>query len=153
MREGSLDTRDIVACNGNIPVWVFQHPAFRTTPVGARQMSHMLRTFTEEMSIDSLAGLYMVELHLDYQPPKGYAHNGSSLACVVPCIQLSNVASICRIKAVDWYFYAIDVIANFRKDILFPSSVQFTKEAYEADNTPLIKLSDFKSAAEYYEST
>lgn len=151
MREGSLCQEDIDACNGKIPIWVFQHPCFVSTNIGYGQWCEMLETFRCEMSIDSLDGLYMIELLIDKQPPMGKAHNGTSLACVIDSIHIDDVAAIYRLKETEhWYFYEVQLVKTFEEDILFKNNIIFTKELYKKDKSPRVKLSDYKSASDYY---
>lgn len=38
MREGSINDTDINICGGKVPIWVFQHPAFKTDKISIKQM-------------------------------------------------------------------------------------------------------------------
>ena len=151
MREGSICIEDILLCCGMTPIWVFQHPAFKTHKVGTHQICNMFETFRCEMSIDSLDGLYCIELHLDRQPPIGKAHNGTSLACIIPTISIEDVGAIYRMESAEhWFFYNVYVVEKFKDNVLFNEDKLFTKEEYSEDRTPEIKLSDYKSAEDYY---
>lgn len=151
LREGSICKKDILLCGGMTPIWVFQHPAFKTNKVGVHQMCNMLETFRCEMSIDSLDGLYCVELHLDKQPPKGSAHNASSLACIIPSISIKDVAAIYKVEQTEhWFFYSIKVVVKFKSTILFEEDKYYTMEEYSSDDIPDIKLSSYKCAEDYY---
>lgn len=151
MREGSLSQEDIDVCGGKIPIWVFQHPCFISTNIGYGQWCELLETFRCEMSIDSLDGLYMIELLIDKQPPTGNAHNGTSMACVIDSIHTNNVAAIYRVKGTKhWYFYEIQLVKAFKEDILFKNSITFNKELYKKDKSRRVKLSDYKSEKDYY---
>ena len=151
MREGSLSQEDIDVCGGKIPIWVFQHPCFISTNVGYGQWCELLETFRCEMSIDSLDGLYMIELLIDKQPPIGKAHNDTSMACVIDSIHIDNVAAIYRIKSTKhWYFYEVQLVKAFKEDILFKNSITFNKELYKKDKSRRVKLSDYKSEKDYY---
>ena len=151
MREGNLCEEDISTCNGNVPVWVFQHPAFKNTDIGPKQWCHMLQEFRCEMSVDSLDGFYMIELLLPKQPPMGKAHNGSSLACIIPHIKLFEVSAIYKVTETDhWYFYDIEPIYRCGKDILFTHKHTFRELEYERDESRVIRLIDYKSSQDYY---
>ena len=151
MREGSLCDEDVELCNGQVPIWVFQHPAFKSTKIGPRQWSDMLQTFRCEMSVSTLDGLYMIELTLQEQPPVGHAHNSSSLACVIPCIKTESVRGIYEILSTShWYLYAVTPIRLFVEDVLFSKNHVFTEEEYEEDITEAIQLSDYKNVEDYY---
>ena len=151
MREGSLCQEDIDSCYGKIPIWVFQHPCFVNTNIGYGQWCEMLETFRCEMSIDSLDGLYMIELLIDKQPPIGKAHNGSSLACIIDSIHINDVAAVYKLKETEhWYFYEIQLIKAFEEDILFKNNITFTEELYKKDKSPRVKLSSYKSVSDYY---
>lgn len=151
MREGSLCHEDIASCNGQIPVWVFQHPAFKSTKIGPRQWSDMLQTFRCEMSVDMLDGFYMIELLLQEQPPMGKAHNSSSLACIIPCIKPEWIRGIYEIQGTShWYLYSVNPVKIFADDVLFSKKHIFTEEEYEGDKTKTIRLLDYTSAEDYY---
>lgn len=151
MREGSLCSEDIALCNGQVPIWVFQHPAFKGTKIGPRQWSDMLQTFRCEMSVNTLDGFYMIELTLQEQPPVGKAHNASSLACVIPCIKTEWVRGIYEINSTShWYLYAVVPIKIFAEDILFSKKHVFTKEEYKDDLAETIRLLDYESVGDYY---
>ena len=149
-REGSVCEEDIYACDGNTPIWVFQHPAFCFDKVGDKQFCNMLETFRCEMSIGTLNGLYMIELHLNYQPPVGKAHNSSSLACVIPSIKLNDVASIYELKQTEFYFYDITPYRLYSDDCLFDAAHSLNKEIYENDKLPKLNLIKFRNEIEYY---
>lgn len=153
-REGSFDNRDIQNCNGNIPTWVFQHPAFALDTIGVKQFCNMLQTFTEEMSIDTLDDLYMIELYLDKRPVKGIAHNDSSLACVVPSIRLEDVICMYKVSCTSEHIYKfydlIPIDINSKYVPLFPDGFRSNLELYSKDKYPTLSLSRFKSAEEYY---
>lgn len=151
MREGSLCCEDIALCNGQVPIWVFQHPAFKSTKIGPRQWSDMLHTFRCEMSVNTLDGFYMIELALQEQPPVGNAHNSSSLACVIPCIKMEWVHGIYKINSTPhWYLYAVTPIKLFAEDALFLKMHVFTEAEYEEDTSETIRLSDYKNVEDYY---
>jgi hypothetical protein len=97
LREGSICEEDIKACGGKTPIWVFQHPAFCFEGIGTRQFCDMMRTFKEEMSVSTLKDYYMIELHLAKQPPVGVAYNDYTCACVIPEINLDDVAAIYKV--------------------------------------------------------
>lgn len=146
-----FDARDINNCNGNIPIWVFQHPAFKSTDIGARQWSNMFQYFKEESGLGELYGYFMIEVLLDKQPPKGYTHNASSLACVIPEIKLEDVAGIYVICDVgDWFFCGVQPIFKYRDDVLFKEPVTFNEKMYDADDSKEYNLMDYKNAEEYY---
>ena len=153
-REGSFDDRDIQNCSGNIPIWVFQHPAFALDTIGIKQFCNMLQTFTEEMSIDTLNDLYMIELYLDSKPVKGVAHNDNSIACVIPSIKLEDVICIykvsCNSEDVYNFYDLIPLQVNSRYVPLFPDGFRSNLELYKRDKYPILNLSRFKSADEYY---
>ena len=150
-REKSFSSEDFVNCNGNVPIWVFQHPAFKTTEIGCKQWCHMLENFRCEMSVDSLDGFIMIELLLEKQPPVGKAHNGSSLACVIPEIRYEDIQAYYEIKETsNWYFYEVIPKMMAHGDVLFPVQHIFTKEEYKNDNSSTINLIDFKSVEDYY---
>lgn len=151
MREGSLCCEDIALCNGQIPIWVFQHPAFKSTKIGPKQWSDMLQTFRCEMSVNTLNGFFMIELLLQEQPPIGKAHNSSSLACIVPCIKPEWVRGIYEIQGTShWYLYSVNPIKIFADDALFSKKHVFTKEEYESDTTKTIRLLDYADVGDYY---
>lgn len=150
-REGSFNDEDFKACEGNCPIWVFQHPAFKTTKISAGQWCEMLQVFRQEMSISSLDGLFMIELLLDKQPPIGKAHNASSLACIIPRISIKDVAAIYVVAPSNhWYFYTVCHVWSREKDILFPITHMFTKDEYKEDDSERIRLASYNSAADYY---
>lgn len=150
-REGSICQEDIDNCSGKIPIWVFQHPAFCFDKVGNHQFCNMLETFRCEMSISSLNDLYMIELHLDYQPPIGKAHNGCSLACVIPSISLNEVAGIYKLNQTEFFFYDIIPYKLYSSKCLFEGVHSFNKAIYKKDNLPTLTLSKFKNDKEYYD--
>ena len=150
-REGSVCQEDIDNCSGKIPIWVFQHPAFCFDKVGNHQFCNMLETFRCEMSISSLNDLYMIELHLDYQPPIGKAHNGCSLACVIPSISLKDVAGIYKLKQTEFFFYNIIPYKLYSSNCLFDGIHSFNKDTYKNDKLPELRLSKFKNEKEYYD--
>jgi hypothetical protein len=151
MREGSLRQEDIDVCNGRIPIWVFQHPCFVSTDIGHGQWCVLLENFRCEMSIDSLDGLYMIELLLDKQPPMGKAHNGTSISCIIDSIKFDDVAAVYKLKETEhWYFYEVETRCAFKEDVLFKDSIKFTKELYKKDKSPRVRLIDYESADDYY---
>lgn len=150
-REGSICKEDVDACSGNTPIWVFQHPAFCFDNIGDKQFCNMLETFRCEMSISTLSGLYMIELHLDYQPPIGKAHNGCSLACIIPSISMNEVAGIYKLNQTEFYFYDITPYRVYNNDCLFSGIYRFNKDGYKNDNLPTLSLSKFKNDKEYYD--
>lgn len=151
MREGSLSQEDIDVCNGRIPIWVFQHPSFVSTDIGAAQWCVLLENFRCEMTTSSLEGFYMIELLLDKQPPMGKAHNGTSTACIIDSIKFNDVAAIYKMKETKhWYFYEVQLVKAFREDVLFKKSITFTKELYKQDKSPRVRLMDYESADDYY---
>ena len=93
----------------------------------------------------------MIELLIDKQPPRGNAHNDTSIACVIDSIHIDNVAAIYRIKGTKhWYFYEVQLVKAFKEDILFKNSIIFNKELYKKDKSRRVKLSDYKSEKDYY---
>lgn len=150
-REGSICQEDIDACCGNTPIWVFQHPAFYFDNIGDKQFCNMLETFRCEMSISTLSGLYMIELHLNYQPPIGKAHNSSSLACIIPSIKLDDVAGIYKLNQTKFYFYDIIPYRLYNDDCLFGGTRSFNQDTYENDKLPTLKLIKFLNEKEYYD--
>lgn len=150
-REKNFNKVDFDNCGGNVPIWVFQHPCFKTTTIGHKQWCVMLETFRCESGLQSLHGMYMIELLLDKQPLIGVAHNACSLACVIPEINMYDVAAIYQVlKTGHWYFHKIIPIEVYVGDVLFKTEVEFNEAGYEADETELVRLESFKSADEYY---
>ena len=133
-REGSICKEDIDACGGNTPIWVFQHPAFCFDKIGTRQFCNMLETFRCEISIPSLNDLYMIELHLDYQPSIGKAHNGCSLACIIPSISMNEVAGIYKLNKTEFFFYDIIPYKLYSSNCLFSGIYRFNKDGYKNEN-------------------
>ena len=150
-REGSICQEDIDACCGNTPIWVFQHPAFCFDTIGDEQFCNMLETFRCEMSIPSLNDLYMIELHLNYQPPIGKAHNGCSLACIIPSIKLNDVAGIYKLNQTEFFFYDIIPYKLYSSNCLFSGIYRFNKDDYKNDKLPTLKLIKFLNEKEYYD--
>lgn len=148
-REGSFDDIDFEVCGGKCPIWVFQHPVLKYNTITIRPLSDLLEMFRCEMSINSLDGLRLIELSLDEQPPKGIAHNDSSLCCIIPVINLNQVLSISTITKTSWYMYNITPYYS-AYGALFREPVKCTQEAYGDDENKLVSLSKFKSAYEYY---
>lgn len=151
MREGSLCDDDIEVCQGNIPIWVFQHPYFRSTDVPLSVWPTLLELFRCEMSTSSLSGFYMLELLLDVQPPKGKAHNGCSLCCIIPEIRREQVAAIYVLSPTShWYYYNVTPIYKFVTDVLFPENRYFHSNMEYGEEVEAVRLSSFKDAGEYY---
>lgn len=164
MRESSLSDEDIKHCNGQIPIWIFCHPYFATTQeVSKANWENLLNTFIDEMSLSreygkSIDTLCAIELNLNYIPPKGIAHNGTSLARVIPSISLSQVDMIYVVSRmyregesnVDFFLFKLTPIYNKCKHPLFPNGLQCTEEEYESNKQRSLKLFNFSNVEDYY---
>lgn len=151
LREGSICEEDIKACGGKTPIWVFQHPAFCFEGIGIRQFCDMMRTFKEEMSVSTLKEYCMIELHLAKQPPVGAAYNDYTCACVIPEINLDDVAAIYKVVSSGANcIYALDVVKMFKDNTLFKDNVSFDYDMQMNDRLPTLSLAKFKSVNHYY---
>lgn len=157
MREGSIDKRDIEQCGGRIPIWVYQHPLLQLTDIGAYNFVNILTDIRCEMSAPDLDGLYLFELLLDEQPPKGFAHNDTSLCCVIPCIDKKQVAAIYSLQEPDESddntHYVVEPIYKNSDCVLCLEKTRFTHALYRAwrEHLPSPALIWYKNAEEYYD--
>lgn len=150
-RTQYFSDEDYRLCKGNAPIYVFQHPCFKTTKIGHEQWCELLQTFKCESGLGELDGMYMIELLLDTQPPKGTTHNDCSLACVIPEIKLDDVAAVYMVSPTeDRFFKNITPIYTYVDDILFKHAITFNSEDYESDTDGVVNLLHYKTAEEYY---
>lgn len=150
-RTQYFSDEDYRLCKGNAPIYVFQHPCFKTTKIGHEQWCELLQTFKCESGLGELDGMYMIELLLDTQPPKGTTHNDCSLACVIPEIKLDDVAAVYIVSPTeDRFFKNITPIYTYVDDILFKHAITFNSEDYESDTDGVVNLLHYKTAEEYY---
>lgn len=148
-REGSFDALDFMVCGGNCPIWVFQHPNLKYDSITIKPLSDLLEICRCEMSIDSLDGLHLIELLLDKQPTIGKAHNASSMACVIPYIEINQVLSISTVTKTEWYMHTI--APYYVKDgAMFAEQIVCDKNGYKQDSNELLSLVKYNSADEYY---
>lgn len=148
-REGSFAALDFIACSGNCPIWVFQHPNLKYDSITVKPLSDLLEICRCEMSMDSLDGLHLIELLLDKQPIVGKAHNASSMACVIPYIDIKQVLSISSLIKTEWYMHTIT--PYYVKDgAMFAKQIVCDKSKYNQDSNKLLSLIKYKNADEYY---
>ena len=150
-RCGYFEKEDYDLCDGKVPIWVFQHPALKTTNITPKQWTDLMFEFMCESGLGDLSGYYMLEILLHNQPPKGITHNASSLACVIPHISLDDVADIYIVSPTsDERFKAITPIYLYRQDVLFNKHTVYSLCDYKYDKSRNIKLSDYQDASQYY---
>lgn len=101
------------------------------------------------MSIDSLDGLCLIELLLDKQPPVGKAHNASSMACVIPFIDIKKVVSISMVAKTDFYMHTITPFYT-KEGAMFSEIISCNMSDYNNDTNKLVSLGKFKNVSEYY---
>lgn len=162
-REGSFSKEDFDHCNGNVPVWIFgaPHLALPNKYYPKSMIDFFLYNCSMEMSLPteyskSLERFVMIELKINYFPPMGVAHNGTSLARVIPRIRRDNVMAVYKVGHMyeedsvkyDFLLYKLDVLWK-RPNAEIWGDFECTFDEF-VNGESAFELYDFKNFEDYY---